>query len=351
MRCGGRPGGPTGGRTRVGRPLHGAAGGRLRPGRDPESTRARARRRAQRPRHLHDGALPKSGESAVLARLPLRGDRVVFPEARRQSYGGAVVDSSTSKITGGFAGAWSNIDTDGINRTWTNLRLALAYPLGDKLAFGATGRYLRVDQAVAEGPLGASLASDGTSTSPILSKVTFDAGLTVAPIDALRIGVVGHNLTDIGNALAPTTVVGGIGYTTTDLILEADGMADFTTWGKTQARVMAGGELFLADHFPIRLGYRYDEGLNTHAIAAGLGYIDQHWSFEVSGRHDIVGHDPATMLSVGLRYFYDATQTQSNQNRRPESLLSPDVTVRSRSGHTGSIRSVARGEERGARTG
>lgn len=240
------------------------------------------------------------------------------PEARRQSYGGAVVDSSTSKITGGFAGTWSNMDPSGINRTWTDLRLSLAYPLGDKLAMGVTGRYLRVDQAVATGPFGATDVSDGTSGSPVLDRITFDAGLTAAPIDQLRIGVVGHNLTNIGNALAPTTVAGGIGFKAGDFTLEADGLADFTTWGKTRARFMAGGELFLADHFPIRVGYRYDDGLNTHAIAAGLGYIDTHWSFEVSGRHDIVGRDPATMLSVGLRYFYDATQTQSNQTDVPD---------------------------------
>jgi opacity protein-like surface antigen len=241
------------------------------------------------------------------------------PEARRQSYGGAVVDSSTSKITGGFAGTWSNMDPDGINRTWTDLRLALAYPLGDKLALGATGRYLRVNQSVGTGPFGqTSLASDGTSSSPILNTFTFDAGLTAAPVDSLRIGVVGHNLTGISNGLAPTTLAGGVGYTHNDIVLEADGLADFSTWGKTRPRIMAGGEIFLADHFPIRLGYRYDAGLNTHAISAGLGYISKKWSFEISGRHDIVGKDPNTMLSAGLRYFYDATTTQSNQTDAPD---------------------------------
>jgi hypothetical protein len=240
------------------------------------------------------------------------------PEARRQSYGGAVVDSSTSRITGGFAGTWSNMDPDGINRTWTDLRLALAYPLGDKLALGATGRYLRITQATDSGPLGHSLASDGTSGSPILNTVTFDAGVTAAPIEALRIGVVGHNLTGIGNGLAPTTLAGGVGYTANDILIEVDALADFATWAKTEPRIMAGGEIFLADHFPIRLGYRYDAGLDTHAVSAGLGYIDKRWAFEVSGRHDIIGKNPNTMLSAGLRYFYDATQTQSNQTDAPD---------------------------------
>jgi hypothetical protein len=240
------------------------------------------------------------------------------PEARRQSYGGAVVDSSTSKITGGFAGAWSNMDPNGINRTWTDLRLSLAYPLGDKLALGATGRYLRVDQAVGTGPLGDSVPSLGTSGSPILNTFTFDAGATVAPIDSLRIGIVGHNLTGLNNGLAPTTLAGGVGYTGHDIVLEADGLADFSTWGKTRARAMVGGEIFLADHFPIRVGYRYDAGLNTNSVSAGLGYIDKKWSIEIGARQDILKTGGNTMLSAGLRYFYDATQTQSNQTDLPD---------------------------------
>src|SRR5262245_33120692 len=52
----------------------------------------------------------------------------VGPEARRQSYGGAVADSSTNRLAGGFAGVFSLMDPDGIHRGWTDLRLTLAYP-------------------------------------------------------------------------------------------------------------------------------------------------------------------------------------------------------------------------------
>src|SRR5690606_9292441 len=151
------------------------------------------------------------------------------PEARRQSYGGAIADSSTSRLAGGFGGTWSQMDSDGIQRRWTDLRLTLAYPMGDRLSLGMTGRYLRVGQRVAAGPLGASLASDGTRDEPIMNEFTFDAGLGVQLTQQLRIGVSGRNLTATGSPLAPLGVAGGIGYSNGVFTVEADTLIDFTT--------------------------------------------------------------------------------------------------------------------------
>ena len=196
----------------------------------------------------------------------------------------------------------------------------MAYPLGDKFAIGATGRYLRVNQAPGQGPFGTSFVSDGTPGDPLFNQFTFDVGLTAAPVDSLRIGLVGHNLTNPGTGLAPTQLAGGVGYTVKDLAVEADLLGDFTTWDRAHPRFMLGGELFVADRFPIRLGYRYDDGLRTHALSAGVGYIDKNWSFEISARRDIAGDDQATMLSVGLRYFYDAVGTQPSQADEPDTF-------------------------------
>ena len=100
------------------------------------------------------------------------------PEARRQSYGGAIADSSTSRLAGGFGGTWSQMDPDGIKRTFADLRLSLAYPLGDRFSLGVTGRYLRVQQRVSAGPFGTSLVSDGNHDEPLIAAFTFDAGET-----------------------------------------------------------------------------------------------------------------------------------------------------------------------------
>lgn len=237
------------------------------------------------------------------------------PEARRQSYGAAAVDSVLNRghLAGGISGFWSTMDPSGIHRSWTDVRGGLGYPLGDHFAIGATGRYLRVDQAVASGPLGASYASDGTAGKPLFNQITFDAGATVSFTQELRLGVVGHNLTNPGTSLAPTTMAGGFGYVTHGFAVEGDAMVDFTTYHKTQGRFMGGGEVFIADRYAVRAGYRYDTGLRTHAATAGVGYIDRKWSIEVSGRRDLVADHPSTMVAIGLRYFYDAVGVPADE--------------------------------------
>jgi hypothetical protein len=227
------------------------------------------------------------------------------PEARRQSYGGAIADSSTSKLAGGFGGTWSQMDPDGIHRNWTDLRLTLAYPFGDRLSVGVTGRYLRVNQAVSTGPLGASLASDGTRGDPIFSQFTFDAGIGVQITEGVRLGVSGRNLTAPGTSLAPVILAGGIGYSNGTVTVEADSLIDFTTFGETRARGMLGAEYLVSDRFPIRAGYRYDAGTQVHGVGLGAGYVDRRFSVEVGGRRDI-GEHPSTMIGVGLRLFIDS---------------------------------------------
>jgi hypothetical protein len=228
------------------------------------------------------------------------------PEARRQSYGGAVVDSSTSKLAGGFGGTWSQMDPDGIKRQWTDLRLTLAYPLGDRFHLGVTGRYLRATQAVGRGPFGSSVVSDGKPDDPLTSQFTFDAGAAIAITEGLRFGVSGRNLTAPGIGLMPTVLAGGLGWSNQTVSVEADSLIDFTTYQKARARAMVGGEVLLADHIPVRAGYRFDDGTHTHALSLGAGYVDKRFSVEVAGRRDIVADHPATMISVGLRFFVDS---------------------------------------------
>jgi hypothetical protein len=231
------------------------------------------------------------------------------PEAQRQTYGLAIVDSvlNGGRISGGAGGAWSQMDPNGTHRVWSDVRAAIALPLGDYVALGATGRWLRVEQAVGAGPLGNSLASGGTAGGPLVNAFTFDAGATVSLGDSLRIGLAGHNLTNPGTALSPLSGVAGIGYGTQTFALEADEMLDFTTYGSTQSRLMLGGELFLADHYALRAGWRYDTGSRLHTPSLGFGYIDPRWSIELAARHDLASEHASTFAVLSLRYFYDAT--------------------------------------------
>lgn len=231
------------------------------------------------------------------------------PEAKRQTYGAAVVDSvlNSNGLAGGVLGSWSEMDPDSTHRTWTDLRAGAALPLGDHLALGAVGRWLRVEQQGSAGPFGPSLASSGTPGGPLVNAFTFDVGATASIGDALRIGAVGHNLTNPGTGLAPTTGALGIGYGTHEFALEVDGLLDFTTYSKVQGRLMGGAEVFLADHYAIRAGWRYDTGAAVHTPSLGFGYVDARWSIEVAGRHDLIADHASTFAVLSLRYFYDAS--------------------------------------------
>ena len=237
------------------------------------------------------------------------------PEGLRQSYGGAVVDSSTSRLAGGISGTWNLQDPDGINRSWTDLRLSLGYPLGDRFGVGGTARYIRLDQSAtpSTGPLGASFASSGTSDGgAILNAITFDLGATLIPAEGFRIGAVGKNLTNPGTGLAPTTVQGGSATDRRSFLWKADALADFTTWEvDPQALHVRRRRCSSEGTCRCASAYRYDDGTKNHALW-GLGYIDKSWSFEVGARHDIVGEHPDTMISLSIRFFYNPEGTSGS---------------------------------------
>lgn len=231
----------------------------------------------------------------------------IWPEARRQSYGGGAVDSivSSSHLAGGLGGTWTLQDPDGIDRRGTDLRFALAFPFSDKFFLGVGGRYLWLRQD-GLGPLGESLASGGTQDENIVRGFAFDAGATLKPSDFFAISIVGNNLNNPGHGFQPTTVGGGIGVGTSDLTVEGDVVSDFTTWDETTVRAMGGIELLIADHYPLRGGYRFDSGAESHALSLGAGYVDRAFSAEAAVRRTIVG-DGATAIFFGFTYHLESS--------------------------------------------
>ncbi len=237
----------------------------------------------------------------------------IWPESGRQSYGAAAVDSvgSSSRLAGGVGATYNTQDTDGIDRRWTDIRFALSYPFSDKFYMGVAGRYLMLSQN-GEGPLGASLASSGLAGDKIVRSVSFDAGATFKPTDGLSLSIVGTNLNNPGNGFQPTGVAGGIGFGKDLFSLEADVAGDFTTYDKTTVRAMAGGEVLLGDHFPLRAGYRYDDGAKSHSLSGGLGYVDTLFSAEIAIRRVVTG-EPVTAIVFGFTYHLDSSGLTQNE--------------------------------------
>jgi opacity protein-like surface antigen len=229
----------------------------------------------------------------------------IWPEAKRQSYGIGAMDSVTSRLAAGLGFVWSEQDPDGLERESRDLRLALAYPFSPQVSFGLTGRYLYLQQD-GLGPLGQSYVSGGLEGEPMLETFSFDAGLRVAPSENFSFGVLGTNLSNPGHGLQPTTAGGGLGIGTRDFFVEADVIADFTTWQKTTTRAMGGAEFLAGGNFPLRLGYRYDGGAASHAISGGLGYIDPAFSVELGARRSVAGDDH-TVIVFTIQYFVESS--------------------------------------------
>jgi hypothetical protein len=249
----------------------------------------------------------------------LQGVAQISPEARRQSYGASAVDSVTGRLAGGVGAHYNVLDPDGIDRKWTDVRLALAIPISEKFYIGVAGKYLKLSEN--GGPrsgfgLPPSSAAGGLRDTAIVDNLTFDAGITVRPSDSISIGIVGTNLTNPGTGFQPLSLGGGVGYGNNDITAEVDVIADFTTYTnaagstRTAMRAQAGFEYLAGDHFPLRLGYRYDAEPASHAISGGLGYIDTQFSVDLAVRRTVTSKDafgPVTSLVIDLQYFLEST--------------------------------------------
>ncbi len=230
----------------------------------------------------------------------------IWPEASRQTYAAAVVDSSTSStsLAGGLAAAWTIQDPDGISRRGSDLRLGLAFPFSQQFRMGMAMRYLAFRQQ-GEGPLGPSLASGGLDGDSIIRGFGVDAGVTLQPNRNLALSLVGLNLNSPGHGFQPTWVGGGVGFGNDQFTVEGNVISDFTTWDETSMLAMLGGELLVSDTFPLRAGYRYDQGAESHGISGGVGYIDRSVSLELGVRRTVVGPG-ATAIVLSFSYHVES---------------------------------------------
>lgn len=231
----------------------------------------------------------------------------LWPEANRQSYGAGAVDSvvSSAKVAGGVGATYNFQDKDGIDRRWTDIRFALAYPVSNEFFLGLGGHYMWLNEN-GLGPLGTSLASSGLPNGRIVRGFSFDAGATFRPSEHFAISAVGNNLNNPDHGYQPTSAGGGLALSFGDFGGEVDMIADFTTWDRTTIRTMVGLEGLFADHVAVRLGYRNDTGAKSNAVAGGLGYIEKNFDVDVSVRRTVSG-EAATAIVAGFTYHLDST--------------------------------------------
>jgi hypothetical protein len=228
------------------------------------------------------------------------------PEVGRLMAGGVIVDSILNRygLAGGVAVLGGFLDPDGTDWSSIDVRGALGYPISSRLFIGTAARYASLSQ-------GSELAPPAGGGSPDLSTLslhvfTLDVGVTVKPTESFYFSLVGQDVVSNHRGAYPTTIGGGVAYGTEIFSVALDGLADLHSYGSAKARFMAGGELLVAEVFPIRLGYQFDQGAGLHSLSAGLGYVGTEFAFEASVRRTL--SDPgATTIVVGLAYHVESS--------------------------------------------
>jgi opacity protein-like surface antigen len=228
------------------------------------------------------------------------------PETGRVLAGLVIADSMMNRyrLAGGVSVVGGIFDPSGADFTTLDVRAALAYPITERVFLGVAGRYATMSQGSELPPPNGTGEGDVSTLS--IDAFTFDAGLTVKAGQAFYIALLGQNLAATHRGTFPMMLGGGIGYGTKEVTFEVDALADLHSYETTSARVMAGGEVLVADHVPIRVGYRFDQGAKIHALSGGLGYVGTEFAIEASVRRTL--SDPgATSIYVSLAYYLESS--------------------------------------------
>lgn len=206
------------------------------------------------------------------------------------AYRSSIVDSTSAfNVAGGLYYTYR----DGDPHKGHEGGLSLAFPLGERVFFGATGKYLRLEEGIKK-----------------FREVTFDIGATVKPLSMLGIGIVAYNLRDTETELAPRAVGGGVSVNAAEMVLlVADTVFEFPGDRDTRDRlvsVMGGGELLLGKAFAIRAGGGRDGRTEHGYLSGGLSALAEVGAVDVALRQDVSGRDKLLVFCVSLRVFVPA---------------------------------------------
>jgi hypothetical protein len=210
----------------------------------------------------------------------------------------SVVDSTSSfNLSGGAYYTYRTASVNGFPRsTGHEAGVLVSAPFGDRVMLGVTGKYLQL--------AGGAPAPDGAARH---SGLTLDAGITIRPVAALTLGVVGYNLHDLSTSLAPTSLGYGAAVNVVpELIIAADLFHDFTTWDATRGvrtTVAAGVDYTWAQSTAFRAGVGHDGSRDHGYVSAGFAAMSDIGAVDLSLRQDITGTGKVTTFIASLRLF------------------------------------------------
>src|SRR6185436_2056722 len=214
----------------------------------------------------------------------------------------SIVDSTSGfNLAGGIYYQYLAQDlAPGLDRSGHEGGVALSLPLGEHVFIGGMAKYLRLKT---------------TGPAPGMAKgFTFDAGITLKPVGAVTIGVVGQNLADLHTDRAPRTLGGGIAVgATADFLLAFDAVYDFTTKrdlgssGKVW-NFMGGAEYLFAKRFALRAGGGRRGITEAGYLSAGASYVAQVGAVDFGFQQDLGGTAKETFIGASARLFLPAPE-------------------------------------------
>lgn len=215
--------------------------------------------------------------------------------------GGAVVDSSTSKLGAGI-GLRGFLSGDG-GYDGLDGRLGLGLSLSDAFALGLAGRYISLTHELPDPD-----EDDELRDVKLAQGFTLDASLRVTLAQGFQIDVAALNFVDLESAEVPVTIASGMAFAVGEtLSLGADVLVDVSTFDDPAITVGGGLEFLAGDAIPLRGGYRGDIARKTHAITAGIGYNDAQVGFDIGLRQNVASPNEnvknETRVMASVRYF------------------------------------------------
>jgi hypothetical protein len=207
--------------------------------------------------------------------------------------GGAIADSVTNRLAAGmaFRGVFGGGDRDFSG--WDG-RLSVGTRLAESISLGVSARYLRL-RADRD-------TSDGQPIGEEARGFTVDATARFTPVEGFHIAALAYNLVDLGTALVPRRVGGGVAYQYESVFeVGFDTLVDLSTF-ETAKVVLGGGVQYVPGNIvPLRLGFQYDGGRRSSSLTAAAGYTQAKFGVDLALRQDF-GRDRGTQLLLAVRY-------------------------------------------------
>lgn len=193
----------------------------------------------------------------------------------------SAVDSKSGPVAGGFG--YTHVRGGTLDAGLHHFYLGSAVPISDALALGFTLHHIRGD------------VRDVTGVRDDLSVYTGDVGIMAMLAEGVTVGVAYNNVLETDRPeLTPPMLGFGLGATFGALTLGADvavGVGDASDRG---ASYHAGGEYFIGDAYPVRVGYsraRFVELDGTeepeNLVSAGAGWLTLGGALEIAYRRSI----------------------------------------------------------------